>query len=203
MLNDYEISTIEKNQELHPVLSSLRLVAFAVAIVCSIILVPDAMEKINETRADLVDDSLKIRVVANSNTDADQQLKKEMVQNLTPFFTAIQQNESANLANDDVYAELSNYVDKYYRNENVKIHIGDNLMPPKLQAAMFYPQSTYQSLVLTIGEGRGDNWWCSIFQNVCEASAKKDQDEEKAKDEEKEEPKVTFIVWEWFKKWLG
>lgn len=203
MLNDYEITSVETTNEVHPILSALKLIAFAVAIVCSILLVPDVLQEFNETRANLVDDSLKIRVVANSNTEADQQLKTEIVENLTPFFAQIQKNEQANQENDEVYAQLTNYVDKFYADADVKINIGDNLIPPKLQSTVFYPQSTYQSLVLTIGEGRGDNWWCSIFANVCESSAKKDKDEEKEKEEEEEKTKVTFIVWEWFKKLIG
>ncbi|MFC7685832.1 stage II sporulation protein R [Ureibacillus sp. GCM10028918] len=203
MLNDYEITRVENTNNVHPIVSLLKLVAFAVAIVCSIILVPNVIEEVYETRSNLVDDSLKIRVVANSNTDADQQLKTEMVENLTPFFTQIQKNEQANSENDEVYAQLTNYVEKNYAAEEVKINMGENLIPPKLEANMFYPQYHYNSLVLTIGEGRGDNWWCSIFANVCERSADKDKDEEEAKkadEEEEEKSKVTFIVWEWVKK---
>lgn len=202
MLNDYEITRVENNSEIHPILSLLRLVAFAVAIVCSIILVPDMIHEVSETRSNLVDDSLKIRVVANSNTDADQQLKQEMVENLTPFFTQIQKNEQAHIENDEVYAELATYVEKNYADEDIKINLGDNLIPPKWEASHFYPQYQYNSLVLTIGDGRGDNWWCSIFANICDRSADKDKDEakEKADEEDEEKTKVTFVVWEWVKK---
>ncbi|QCR31415.1 stage II sporulation protein R [Lysinibacillus sp. SGAir0095] len=203
MLNDYEITRVENTNAIHPIVSLLKLVAIAVAIVCSIILVPNVIEQVYETRSNLVDDSLKIRVVANSNTDADQQLKTEMVENLTPFFTQIQKNEQSNLENDEVYAELATYVEKNYASEDVKINIGENLIPPKLESNMFYPQYHYNSLVLTIGEGRGDNWWCTIFSNVCERSADKDKEKEEAKktdEEEEEKPKVTFVVWEWVKK---
>lgn len=205
MLNDYEITSIENKNEIQPILSLLKLIAFAVAIVCSIILLPNVIDEVYETRSNLVDDSLKIRVVANSNTDADQTLKKEMVENLTPFFTQIQKNELANIDNDETYAELATFVQKNYAAEEVKINIGENLIPPKLEGNMFYPQYHYNSLVLTIGDGRGDNWWCSIFPNICERSVEKDKDMEEAKkaDEDKaveDKPKVTFLVWEWVKK---
>ncbi|MCM3390284.1 stage II sporulation protein R [Ureibacillus chungkukjangi] len=202
MLNDYEITSVDNKNEIHPIISLLKLVAFAVAIMCSIILVPNVVDEVYETRSNLVDDSLKIRVVANSNTYADQQLKTEMVENLTPFFTQIQQNEQAQLDNDEVYAELATFVEKNYADQDVKINVGDNLIPPKLESNMFYPQYHYNSLVLTIGDGRGDNWWCTIFANVCERKADKDseKEEEKKADEEEEEAKVTFVVWEWVKK---
>lgn len=207
MLNDYEITRVQKENKYDKVLSLLRLLACSIAIMCSIILLPDMFDKVYEARNNLVEDSLKIRVVANSNTKADQQLKLEMVENLTPFFTQIQNNELANRDNDEVYTELASYLEKNYADANVKMNLGNNLMPPKLQSNMFYPQSYYQSLVLTIGDGRGDNWWCSIFPNICERSADKDDDKEKTeqkdsdeKEDSKEKTKVTFIVWEWIKK---
>jgi len=49
----------------------------------------------------------------------------------------------------------------------------------------------YHSIVVKIGNARGDNWWCSIFPSICEP----DKNEEP--EEEKEE--VTFFIWEWIK----
>lgn len=202
MLNDYEITRVE-NETIHPILSLLKLFACALAIVCSIILLPNVFTEVYETRSNLVEDSLKIRVVANSNTNADQQLKSEMVENLTPFFTQIQKNEQANINNEEIYAQLAVYLENHYGQENVKMNIGNHLIPPKLENNTFYPQYKYNSLVLTIGDGRGDNWWCSIFPNVCERSTDKEKEQEKTEQEEEEKTKVTFVVWEWIKSLFG
>lgn len=199
MLNDYEIIRNEKDKQAkiyEGLTSLLKLIACSLAVYCAILLIPDVLEKIYETRANESEDALKIRVVANSNTEADQQLKVKMVETLTPYFEKIQQNELASVDNDEVYAQLAAYVEKKYPQHDVKINIGDSLMPPKLDANHFYPQDYYNSLVLTIGNGRGENFWCSIFKNVCEGPSGKEQAQEKAEDEEKE---VTFIVWEWLK----
>lgn len=200
MLNDYEIIRNEKDKQTkiyEGLTSLLKLVACSLAVYCAILLIPDALDKIYETRNAAEIESMKIRVVANSNTEADQQLKVEMVENLTPYFQKIQQNELTSVSNDEVYAQLAAYIGQNYPQHDVKINIGDNLMPPKLEATQFYPQDYYNSLVLTIGNGRGENFWCSIFKNVCEAPSEKEQaQEEKVEEEEKE---VTFIVWEWLK----
>ncbi|RUL53160.1 stage II sporulation protein R [Lysinibacillus antri] len=194
MLNDYEITRVE-NEKVQYILSLLKLVACSVAILCSILLLPDVANKVYETRETMVDDSLKIRVVANSNLEADQQFKNEVVENLQPIFVQIQKNEISGVDNDETYAQLATFVEKYYADANVKINIGENLIPPKLDETFFYPQSLYNSVVLTIGDGRGDNWWCSIFSNVCERSAEKEEAQEV-----EEEKKVKFIIWEWIKK---
>ena len=30
-----------------------------------------------------------------------------------------------------------------------------------------YKEGYYESIVITIGEGKGDNWWCVLFPNLC------------------------------------
>lgn len=195
MLNDYEITRVEKTE--YPILSLLKLIACSLAVMCAIVLLPNVLNEVYETRNNLVDDSLKIRVIANSNTAEDQQLKSEIVEKLTPYFTQIQENERTHVDNEETYAQIATFVEKNYAQADVKVNIGDNLIPPKFAANTFYPQYFYNSLVLTIGDGRGDNWWCSIFKNVCERASEK---EEASKSEESEDKEVKFLVWEWIKK---
>jgi stage II sporulation protein R len=193
MLNDYEITRIE-NDKIHPIVSILKLISSALAVYCFLLMVPDFIEKFYETRDNVVEESLNIRVIANSNTKADQQLKEEMVDNLQPYFAEIQKNEQLGVDNDETLANLYTYVQQNYSQYDVKINIGEHLTPPKVAEYTFYPQNYYNSLVLTIGAGRGDNFWCSIFSNLCERPSEKEEVQE-----EKEEKKVKFIVWEWIK----
>ena len=32
---------------------------------------------------------------------------------------------------------------------------------------MVYPQGDYESLLVTIGQGKGQNWWCVMFPPLC------------------------------------
>jgi len=200
MLNDYEITRLENPIKYHPIISVLRLVASAVTVYCIILMAPQVMEQFYETRGSLVDDSLKIRVIANSNTVADQQLKEEMVESLSPIFSEIKQNELLALSNDETIAKLYSAIEQNYADQDVKITVGKHLIPAKVDVNYFYPQSLYNSLVVTIGDGRGDNFWCSIFPNICEgpSSAEKENVEE-----EKEETEVVFVIWEWFLSLFG
>lgn len=198
MLNDYEIMRNEKDR-IHPIISILKLIASALAVYCFLLMVPDLVDQIYEAREKMVDDSLKIRVIANSNTKADQAFKNEMVASLEPIFSEIQYNEIHQEENDEAFAKLATYIGQHYSDRDVKINIGEHLMPPKWDGHTFYPQAYYHSLVLTIGAGRGDNFWCSIFSNLCERPS--DNNKEKTEKEENEE--VRFIVWEWLKKWFS
>lgn len=195
MLNDYEITRID-NDKIHPIVAILKFISSALAVYCFMLMVPDFVDQYYETRESVVEDSLNIRVIANSNTHADQQLKEEMVDNLQPFFTEIQQNSMLGVDNDETFANLYAYVHNHYSQYDVKINVGKHLTPPKMAEYTFYPQDYYNSLVLTIGAGRGDNFWCSIFSNLCERPSEKAEEEE---EQVEEDEKVTFIIWEWLK----
>ncbi len=201
MLNDYEITRLENPIKVHPIISVLRLVASAIAVYCIILMAPQMMEQFYETRESLVDESLKIRVVANSNSIADQQLKDEMVENLSPIFNEIKQNELLAVSNDEALAKLSTAIEQNYAQHDVKITIGQHVIPAKVDVNYFYPQSLYNSLVVTIGSGRGDNFWCSIFPDVCEGPSGAEKENKNA--EETEENEVVFVIWEWFLSLFG
>lgn len=195
MLNDYEIIRKEKDF-IQPIISIIKLIASSLAVYCFLLMVPDIVEQFYETRENMIDDSLKIRVIANSNTRADQKLKNEMAANLQPIFSEILYNEARHVDNDEAFAKLAFYVEQHYSQHDVKIDIGKHLTPPKIEGNAFYPQAYYDTLVLTIGAGRGDNFWCSIFSNLCERPSEKDKEEI----EREEKKEVRFIIWEWLKK---
>ena len=37
-----------------------------------------------------------------------------------------------------------------------------------------YEEGYYESLVIYIGEAKGDNWWCVLFPNFCLVDTSKD-----------------------------
>ena len=41
-----------------------------------------------------------------------------------------------------------------------------------------YPEGEYESLVITLGEGKGDNWWCVLFPPLCLVEAEEHTDVE-------------------------
>ncbi|MBM7609017.1 stage II sporulation protein R [Lysinibacillus composti] len=209
MLNDYEIIRVEnkKKRYYENLTSLLKLVACSLAVYCSLLLIPDFLEEVYETRESFDDSSLKVRVIANSNTNADQEEKLEVVESLAPVFKEMRLKNLTPMSNEEVVQELSTFLGKTYPNLDVNVKVGDHLTPPKMEMNKFYPQDYYQSLVVTIGSGRGDNFWCTIFANVCDRASDQDKDGElevAVNDEkEDEEKEVKFIIWEWIKSFFA
>ncbi|MFJ5766023.1 stage II sporulation protein R [Lysinibacillus sp. NPDC093210] len=189
MLNEYKIVRFPK---LNIVLAFARLVIMAIALQLCILYIPSLIGSAKEATNNEQENDFRIRVIANSNTTDDQLEKEQLVKDLKPYL--IQVGSSTNVDNDNfvtlkesIEAELK----ENYPQLRTQVLLGDNLFPPKRQDAMFYPQNMYHSIVVKIGDARGDNWWCSIFPSICEP----EKEEEKA--EEKEQ--VTFFIWEWIK----
>mgnify|MGYP000236614317 CR=1 FL=1 len=48
-----------------------------------------------------------------------------------------------------------------------KINFGYNYFPAKEYRNIKYKEGYYESIVITIGNGEGNNWWCFLFPNLC------------------------------------
>ena len=48
-----------------------------------------------------------------------------------------------------------------------KINYGDNYFPAKEYKKIKYEAGYYESVLVTLGEGKGKNWWCVLFPPLC------------------------------------
>ena len=66
-------------------------------------------------------------------------------------------------------------LEKYNINQDFKLNYGYNYFPNKEFKNNIYKEGYYESLLITLGEGLGDNFWCLLFPPLCLL----DYDEEK------------------------
>ncbi|MGE7911091.1 stage II sporulation protein R [Lysinibacillus xylanilyticus] len=202
MLNEYKIIRLPKRNIF---LAFARLVFIAIALQLCILYIPSlvgfAKESINQEQ----ENDFRIRVIANSNTTQDQHEKEELVKNLKPYFNRLVASAGAKTVDNEqilsLKQEIETEIKENYPQLQTQVVLGDNLFPPKRKDAVLYPQNLYQSIVVKIGDARGDNWWCSVFPSICEptkAEAKEEVKEEKEEVKEEKE-QVTFFIWEWIK----
>ena len=146
------------------------------------------------------DDALRIRVIANSNSEYDQNIKlkvKEMLEiKMYNLLKDIKGLENArNIINNNL-VNIENEVKTILENENYilgyNISFGDNFFPKKEYKGVTFNEGYYESLVVTLGAGAGDNWWCILFPPLCLMEA-----------EESEEVEYKFFVQEMFDKYFN
>lgn len=119
------------------------------------------------------EEAIRVRVIANSNTEYDQNIKKEVKEVLKNDFINMFKNISnINDFRKELVSNLSiitndikELLDKY--NMDFDINYGLNYFPKKEFKDIVYDEGYYESLVVTLGSGLGDNWWCVLFPPLC------------------------------------
>lgn len=121
------------------------------------------------------EDALRVRIIANSNSEYDQYVKGQVKENIQyELYDLLNEAKTVDQAREIVQNHLNDIdslVDMTLKKENYpfsyKIHYGMNYFPAKEYKGTIYEEGYYESLVVTLGEGNGDNWWCVLFPPLC------------------------------------
>ena len=129
------------------------------------------------------DDILRIRVIANSSSEHDQQVKNEISNNLKIKLYDLLKDEkdidsARKIINNNIYT-LSEDIEKSLVNEDYSysINYGLNYFPEKEYNGKTYKEGKYESLLVTLGKGEGNNWWCILFPPLCLVEAEESEEE--------------------------
>ncbi|WP_404455749.1 stage II sporulation protein R [Oceanobacillus kapialis] len=158
------------------------------------------------------DDAIRLRILANSDREEDQALKRkvrdEVNEVITEWVEDITEIEKARQLIETRIPEIEGIVQDVLKeegsNSSFEVEYGSNVtFPTKLYGDYVYPAGEYEAVLITIGEGKGDNWWCVLFPPLCfldfsngtsVASAEESEEEEQVE----EEAEVKFFLFEWF-----
>lgn len=155
-----------------------------ITIIVLIILMVVTMSK--EEEIIIPKDAIRFRVIANSNDIKDQQEKKKIAKTLGNNITELLKNQNSlqetrttlkkniDTFTTTVQEEMKN--DNY--DNNVKVNYGMNYFPEKTYKGVKYKEGEYESLVVTLGKGEGNNFWCVLFPPLCLLEAEEDDTNE-------------------------
>ena len=129
---------------------------------------------INKTKTIIIPkEAIRFRVIANSNEEKDQIIKKKVVlklkENLKNIKFSPNDIETTRKSIKENLPNFKNDVESVLNNENAnyKIEYGMNYFPEKKYKGIYYEEGDYESLVITLGEGIGENFWCILFPPLC------------------------------------
>lgn len=125
------------------------------------------------------EESIRFRIIANSNSNEDQDLKRKIKNEIqTEIISKLNANsyESTEKTINESTEKINQILENY--NTNYSISYGKNYFPEKSYKGVIYPEGEYKSLVITLGEGIGDNWWCVLFPPLCLLEAEENDYEE-------------------------
>lgn len=130
---------------------------------------------------------LRIRVIANSNSYVDQNIKMKIVRSL--------QKQNIDLNDLNIIKNKVEYILKENNyNSKVNVKIKKQTYEAKYYQNKIIEGGTYQTLVITLGEGNGNNYWSILYPEYYGVGF-----------EEVNTGNVTYKIWlfEKLKKWIG
>lgn len=172
-------------------------------------------------------EAIRLRILANSDLPKDQRIKQKVrdavngeitkwVEDLTSLEEA-KQLLQGKLPEIQTIAE--NVLKKEHVDQSIQVEFSKVSFPTKLYGEFLYPAGEYEAVLITIGKGKGANWWCVLFPPLCfldfsngvavsensdeEKEINKSQHDEKKPvftKEDEEEGEIKFFVVEIFKK---
>lgn len=133
------------------------------------------------TKKNLIpEDAIRIRVIANSDSKEDQSLKVKVKNDVEKYLYGELRNidnvQDADKVINNSLPNLDKIILKY--TDDYKINYGLNYFPKKEYKSVVYDEGEYKSLVVTLGNGLGNNWWCVLFPPLCLMEAEEDTDVE-------------------------
>jgi len=113
--------------------------------------------------------AIRYRIIANSNNIEDQGEKLLIQTQIDPVIEEILNNsESIEDSRKNIIKsipKIENIVGRY--NDDFEVNYGLNYFPEKNYKGVSYNAGNYESLVITLGEGMGNNFWCVLFPPLC------------------------------------
>ena len=130
------------------------------------------------------DSAIRLRVIPNSNNPEDIYIKEKVkdylekdIYSLTKDTTSIEDARSIiNESIPTIENNINNIFSSYDYNLPYQVNFGYNYFPEKTYQDKTYKAGEYESLVIYIGDAKGDNWWCVLFPNFCLVDTKEDKE---------------------------
>lgn len=121
------------------------------------------------------DKSIRIRIIPNSNNIKDQYLKKQVKTNIElELENDLKNSKTIDNSRKIIKQNLTKYentIKEVQKQENTNqkynIDYGYHHFPEKTYKGVKYQEGNYESLLITLGQGKGDNWWCVLFPPIC------------------------------------
>lgn len=114
-------------------------------------------------------DSIRIRIIANSNSIKDLYEKKKIKNDIKNDLYDLVSNANSSMEVDNIIKNNYEYINNLIssKTSDFSINYGLNYFPKKTYKGVIYPEGNYKSLVITLGNGLGDNWWCVLYPPLC------------------------------------
>lgn len=161
--------------------------ARVVCCICALVLLLSACTGIRAlgVDAELYDRILRLHVIADSDSDADQAVKLKVrdavLELLGDEMETSPDLEQARTAAERLMPEAERVARQVLRDSGFSygatVTLGYEYYPTRDYGGFRLPAGRYLSYRIVLGSGEGHNWWCVLFPALCTAPAERHEDE--------------------------
>lgn len=134
-----------------------------------------AYSYVTAVSTDIADSVFRLHVIANSDSEEDQNLKYKVRDALLEYMNSLcsdvsSKEEAINIAKTHInnfYNIAQNVVYENGYDYTINITIGKCDFPTKQYGDVSLPAGVYDALRVEIGSASGHNWWCVMFPPLC------------------------------------
>lgn len=141
-------------------------------------------------------DVFRLHILANSDSDHDQSVKLKVRDRVLEYSKGLfesakskQEAESLVSSNlDNIMRVAQNELKDLGCDQTVKAEIKKMYFTTRYYDSYTLPSGMYDALRITIGSGKGHNWWCVMYPSICvSAAAEQDEKAKQALDDDEYE----------------
>ncbi len=147
-------------------------------------------------------DYIRLHIRANSNDQNDQnvkyKVKEAVVSYLTPKLAKCNDFEDVFKTVDEAKPDLERICKGELREHGfvygVTVSLHEEYFPARNYDGYVLDEGIYNALIISLGTGHGDNWWCVIYPPLCFIGA-----DDKGYDSIKYKSKIYELIQQWTK----
>ena len=141
-----------------------------------------SMSALNTQNATMQADYLRIHIRADSNENEAQAVKyrvrDRLVEYLTPMVAECETKAQAMAGIAERLTELTAVAESVLREAGfaygATAELTTEVFPTRVYEGYTLPSGEYTALIVRLGQGAGDNWWCVVYPPLCFAATNTD-----------------------------
>lgn len=128
-----------------------------------------------EAEGAIYEDTVRLHILANSDSEADQSLKLEIRDKILEKYGALlsgchSKEEAEAVAEnltENIKRDCETWIKEYGYTYGAAVEVGTEWYETREYENFTLPSGYYTSVRVLLGEGEGQNWWCVMFPPMC------------------------------------
>ena len=128
-----------------------------------------------EKEAAIYTDTVRLHILASSDSAADQELKYKIRDRLLTKYGAMLSGSSDPTAakerigalTEEIEESVNGWIKEYGYEYTSSVTLGTEWYDTRVYESFTLPRGYYTSLCVRLGEAEGQNWWCVMYPPLC------------------------------------